>query len=329
MKPLISVIIPIYNSEKYFDRCLESILNQTYQNMQILLINDGSSDNSAILCDTVAMKDKRIKVIHQINKGVSSARNRGLDVAEGEYITFIDSDDWIDRDAIECLYKNLIKNDSDLSIYSFTKDYDNGKRYSNDFTGNIINMNKIQGIKFVFNDDRCQGFVCNKLYKSKIINCKENKIRFNEEITVLEDLYFNIQYINNCNNLTYLDSAKYHYYISGDSTMFSPFNEKKMTSLLALKNIFKILSKLDSDLLNISKGHYIITNLLLLTNIYDSDYSDKKLEYEIYRNIIVNKKYFKSYSNSTLKQKMGFYILCINKNLFKVLVKIVHKKSFN
>lgn len=328
MKPLISVIIPIYNSEKYFDRCLNSILNQTYQNIEILLINDGSIDNSAKLCDMVAMKDKRIKVVHQTNKGVSSARNRGLDIANGEYITFIDSDDWIDRDAIEYLYENLINNNSDLSIYSFNKEYDNKKSYSNDFTENIINMNKKQGIKFVFNDDRCQGFVWNKLYKSKIINYKENKIRFNEDITVLEDLYFNIQYIDKCNKVTYINSAKYHYYISGDSAMFSPFNKKKMSSLLALENILNILTKLDSELVNIAKGHYIVTNLLLLTNIYDSNYNDIKLEKELYRNIKNNKKYFISYRNCNLKQKLGFYILCINKNLFKALVKILHKKSF-
>ena len=102
---LISIIIPIYNVEKYMEKCLNSVVNQTYNNIEIILIDDGSKDKSREICDNYAKKDNRIKVVHKENNGVSSARNTGIDMSKGKYITFIDSDDYIDTDYIETLYK--------------------------------------------------------------------------------------------------------------------------------------------------------------------------------------------------------------------------------
>ena len=100
---LVSIIIPIYNSEKYLKKCIDSILEQKYNNLEIILINDGSTDNSGKICDRLAIEDKRIKVIHKLNEGVSIARNKGLEMAKGEYIFFIDSDDYIDENIISLL----------------------------------------------------------------------------------------------------------------------------------------------------------------------------------------------------------------------------------
>ena len=108
---LVSIIIPIYNSEKYLKKCIDSILEQKYNNLEIILINDGSTDNSGKICDSLAIEDKRIKVIHKLNEGVSIARNKGLEMAKGEYIFFIDSDDYIDE--------NIIKD-----MISYSRDYD-------------------------------------------------------------------------------------------------------------------------------------------------------------------------------------------------------------
>ena len=116
---LISVIIPVYKVEKYLDRCLESIVNQTYKNLEIILIDDGSPDNCPAICDEYAQKDSRIKVIHKANGGVSSARNKGIDVATGDYIGFVDSDDWIEPDMYETLIKNAEQYNSDISRCSY------------------------------------------------------------------------------------------------------------------------------------------------------------------------------------------------------------------
>ncbi len=114
MKPLISIIIPVYNVEQYLHRCVDSVLNQTYKNLEIILVNDGSPDNCPFICDEYAKKDKRIIVVHKENGGLSSARNAGLEIVQGEYISFIDSDDWIHENYIEILYKNLHEKKADI-----------------------------------------------------------------------------------------------------------------------------------------------------------------------------------------------------------------------
>lgn len=114
----ISVIVPIYNVEKYIDKCLKSIVNQTYKNLEILLINDGSTDNSGSICDKWTEFDSRIKVLHCENKGVSTARNRGINIATGKFIAFCDPDDTLDNNFYEQLYKNIIKNNADVSMTS-------------------------------------------------------------------------------------------------------------------------------------------------------------------------------------------------------------------
>ncbi|MBQ4243839.1 MAG: glycosyltransferase, partial [Clostridia bacterium] len=116
---LISVIVPVYKTEKYLDRCVNSIVNQTYKNLEIILVDDGSPDRCPELCDRWAEKDNRIKVIHQENGGMSAARNAGLRIAKGDYIGFVDSDDWIDNDMYEYLYILLINNQADYSTINY------------------------------------------------------------------------------------------------------------------------------------------------------------------------------------------------------------------
>lgn len=114
--PVISIIVPVYNVKKYLERCVDSILNQSLTDFELLLVDDGSNDGSGELCDELAKKDQRIKVIHKQNGGVSDARNKGLSIASGEYVTFIDSDDWIAQDMIERLYKGIVEDGSDISL---------------------------------------------------------------------------------------------------------------------------------------------------------------------------------------------------------------------
>ena len=117
--PLISIIIPVYNVEKYLAKCVESVINQTYKKIQIILIDDGSTDNSGKICDDFKLKDNRIEVIHKKNGGLSDARNAGLKIVKGDYIGFIDSDDYIEKDMYETLLCLLIENNADISIVSF------------------------------------------------------------------------------------------------------------------------------------------------------------------------------------------------------------------
>ena len=121
MDALISVLIPVFNVERYLSRCIESVIKQTYKNIEIILIDDGSKDKSGKICDKYAKKDDRIRVIHKENEGVSVARNLGMDSANGEYIIFVDSDDWIEQQAVELLFSQLSLYDSDLAIGNISK----------------------------------------------------------------------------------------------------------------------------------------------------------------------------------------------------------------
>ena len=170
MNIMISVIVPIYNVEEYLPACIESILNQTYRDLEILLIDDGSTDNSGKICDEYAEKDKRCIVIHQQNKGSSGARNTGLDNAKGEYISFIDGDDYIHPQMLEILYKEIEKENCDFAMISHKKVF-NKLEQNKDIEGNInvIYLNRhvlISGLynKTNFLESDFQA-VWNKLYK--------------------------------------------------------------------------------------------------------------------------------------------------------------------
>ena len=171
--PLISVIVPVYNVEKYLPRCIDSILNQTYKNLEIILVDDGSPDNCPAICDEYATKDSRIKVVHKKNGGLSAARNAGLKVAEGKFVGFVDSDDYIENNMYETLFFNLEKYDADMSICAvktvdeYNHDTTNLKEAYIDLPPVISN---IEGISLL-----CQGagiFIsaCNKLYKKSLFD---------------------------------------------------------------------------------------------------------------------------------------------------------------
>lgn len=169
MEELISVIVPIYNVEKYLNKCIESIINQSYSNLEIILVDDGSKDSSGIMCDSYILKDKRIKVIHKENGGLSDARNVGLDKAKGEYIVFIDSDDWIDEKMIEILYNIIKKNNSDISICDYFLAY-NEEIQTQKEDIEIINLSNIEALKTIYDKDLgvCMIVAWNKLYKRNL-----------------------------------------------------------------------------------------------------------------------------------------------------------------
>ena len=218
---MISIIVPVYNVEKYLDECIQSIVSQSYTDWECILIDDGSTDKSGDICDQWTKQDQRIKVIHQKNQGVSIARNQGIDKAKGEYITFIDSDDWVDSEYLQTLFQPTLKQPTDLVVAGLVHNYNNGstKTYSSCFTGN-----------FELNFHQADYFIelnkCNllyppyiKLYKTELI--KKHKIKFNHEYSYGEDLLFNYQYLEHVNTIACINQAHYHYRILGIGTLSS------------------------------------------------------------------------------------------------------------
>lgn len=200
MDPLISVIIPVYNVEKYLQQCLESVRKQNYKNIEVLMIDDGSRDQSGDICDKMTEKDSRFYVYHQNNQGVSAARNLGLKKASGEYVIFIDSDDWIPANYIESLETN--RNSCELvicSIAGYKKMSSREFSFQNYNDDIFVEWNKI----FILYGPHC------KLYDYNII--KQYKISFPLQISYGEDLIFNYKYMEYINKIKYIDTTHYYY----------------------------------------------------------------------------------------------------------------------
>jgi len=237
--PLISIIIPVYNVEKYLNECIESVINQTYVNLEIILVDDGSPDNCPQICDNWMQKDSRIKAIHKKNGGLSDARNAGLDIVTGEYIFFIDSDDFIDSNTIQDLYKLIIKTDSDIACGSIYK-YLNGE--TRPVFNSIINTERdvfsgIEQLNNMLNSDT-DCAVWNKLFKREIIKGHRFiKGRYNEDIIFLFPLYAR------CNRIVYTN-RRYYYYRDTAGSVTNKFSEKTVHALINLHEMVKMTSEL-------------------------------------------------------------------------------------
>lgn len=162
--PKFSIIVPVYKVEQYLDRCIQSILKQTFTDFEVILVDDGSPDNSGLICDSYAAKDDRLVVLHQKNQGVSAARNNALDIARGEYICFVDSDDWIEQEMLAEIEADIANTSSDVVIWGVKNIYNN-RIYEDNI---IINGKNTEIIKEALIVDELQAYAWNKCYKRSI-----------------------------------------------------------------------------------------------------------------------------------------------------------------
>ena len=209
---LISIVVPIYNCEKYLERCIGSLINQTYTNIEIILINDGSEDKSKEVCEKFAETDDRIKIINIENGGVSNARNIGIKCAKGKYIGFIDADDWIEYDMYEKMYNNMINNNANFSICEKIREEENEKNNNiHIIKDNIKILEKGEAINKSFEDcDKSYGgYVFNKLFNKEFII--EKKITFDTKIKISEDSLFVLEYMIKYENLITVYNTKRYY----------------------------------------------------------------------------------------------------------------------
>lgn len=216
---MISIIVPVYNSGKYLDYCLGSIYRQNYQDWECILINDGSTDDSGLICDCWSKKDSRIRVFHQSNSGVSIARNNGISHARGEYITFVDSDDWINDNYLSILIAN--GGGCDLIVSGIIDQYPGGKSItSKPSISEIINISRSCVDTFIdlLKKNLLYG-PTNKLYKSDII--RKYGINFPEGCSLGEDLVFNFKYLNYVGSIETISEACYNYRKSQSGSLFT------------------------------------------------------------------------------------------------------------
>lgn len=232
-KELISVIVPIFNVEKYLKKCIDSIINQTYKNLEIILVDDGSTDNSPNICDEYIKKDSRVKVVHKENGGLSSARNVGLDLAKGELIAFVDSDDYIELEMYEKLKSNMDKYDSDIAICQF-------KKISKYFLKKVIGVNDemiYEGKDIFLHMGEIKAIAWNKLYRKQLFkNIKYPEGRLFEDMFVLCDI------LNNAKRVSVLNEPLYNYTLRKSSISRS-YDEKHLDMIDAFDSRINFFEK--------------------------------------------------------------------------------------
>lgn len=207
---LITVIISVYNVENNISHCIESVLKQTYKSLEILIIDDGSTDNSYNICQKYADKDKRIKVIHQTNQGIATVRNAGIKLAKGNYIFWIDSDDYIKENIIEKLYENLIKCDADISICDFIKGSETDYIFqdSNDIAVECFDNKR--GLELIYKNDH-YSFIMAASWAKLIKKDLYNGLQYPDG-KIFEDIYMSHHLINKCKKIVFTNEVMYYYY---------------------------------------------------------------------------------------------------------------------
>lgn len=226
MASRISVIVPIYKVESYLNRCVESIVNQTYQNLEIILVDDGSPDNCPQMCDDWAKKDSRIKVIHKINGGLSDARNAGMKIAEGKYISFIDSDDFVALDFFETLLAVMEDENSDIAECSVVKFYEDDRfeEYLDDLT--ITSFETEAGLSGLIAENPFHQHVWNKLYKTELVKDIPYAVG-----KLNEDEFWTYQVFGKAKKVSKINKTMYYYFQRSSSIMGESYNIRRLDAL--------------------------------------------------------------------------------------------------
>lgn len=223
-KVKVSVIVPVYNVEKYLARCVNSLLGQTLHDIEIILVDDGSPDRCPLMCDAYAEEDKRIKVIHKENGGLGYARNSGIDAATGEYVAFLDSDDYVDKDTYEWLYGQAMKTDADGIFYDYETFDGNGKVLGHHSGRDVVLYETQESVKQLMldmigtlpherKDRNVQMSSCTAFYKRSVV--EDYNVRFlSEREYISEDLLFNMDFLVHASNVVRTDCSFYHYYMN-------------------------------------------------------------------------------------------------------------------
>ncbi len=267
---LISVILPIYNVEKFLENCIESIINQTYKNLEIILVNDGSTDESGKICDKFKKKDKRIKVIHKRNGGLSDARNAGMKISKGKYITFVDSDDLVHKQYIETLWNLIVNNKADISMCDYksvNENFSYDEKADENLDSSIYVLDRLECIKKMYIEGKhgLEFLAWGKLYRKSLFT--KNNIKYPKG-KIHEDTFTTYKLIYYSEKIVFKDECLYFYRIRTGSIMNSIFNLKKLDKLEAIEQTceFFTINK-EKELLSLAFNDYMKNCIKLFHDI--------------------------------------------------------------
>lgn len=238
MRPLISIIIPIYKVEQYLDRCVQSIVDQTYENLEIILVDDGSPDNCPAICNTWAAKDSRIQVVHKANGGLSDARNSGLAIATGEYISFIDSDDWVEPCFIQTLYEAMTQIGADIAECATAYVDESGEVLRQRNAAPTAQIDRMEALRRLVLEDGIYQTVWNKLYRRELITDIPFAVG-----KLNEDEFWTYQVLDRIEKLALVPEPLYHYLQRGGSIIGTGYNIRRLDGLEARFQRMEYLQK--------------------------------------------------------------------------------------
>lgn len=303
--PLVSVIIPVYQAEDYIESCINSLVKQSYDDLEIILVDDGSTDSSLNKCQAYAAFSKKIVVLRQNNQGASAARNKGLEYCHGQYIFFMDADDWIVENAISSMVEVMKKNNDLVFFDYYKKDLTNS---TSSFIGKTERLSQEESVKRMLDvqvvDNDINGYLWNKLFVASII--KENNLRFNSKLKMWEDLLFCMQYVNFVNGASYLHEKLYLYTDRNSSSISRAISaEAAYTWIKAGQQVNKIVASKFSKQYEDFNEHLIN---IYMTYIVISIRQDKKIR--DYNELIV----LLRNNRKKLRKKYRLFLLCLKVN---------------
>lgn len=279
MNPLISVIVPVYNIEQYLCRCIDSVLQQSFLDFELILVNDGSTDTSGKICDHYQKKDERVSVIHQKNMGVSCARNSALEICKGNYITFIDGDDWLSLDTFTLVVQSIEKYDPDLVGFGYQIIGD-GQFVEAVFDNSIkvIELDKVQACRHYLKNDL---FYCGSnamVFKRGILD----SIFFRPSLTHGEDYIFAWQAFCKVKNVIFIDSKKY-YYLQRAGSASHDYSEKRFAEIKSRKFVYQYICRSYPEMAEYAFEQYYKVILNMGKNFLNDDTGNKEYFYRIQR----------------------------------------------
>lgn len=290
----VSIIVPVYNVENYILECITSIIEQTYANLEIIIINDGSTDKSKEICESLQKKDERIVFISKHNSGVSDTRNIGINKSTGDYIIFVDSDDYIDKSYIEEMVKWMNEEFIDMTVCNYIEIYKNTVlHHNNDLTDKLVITNK-EAINDIYKLRSFGGYLWNKIFKSEII--KKNNIRFNQEIHMCEDMLFLLKYLSKCNNVRIISKELYFYRMRKSSIVWNKNKIKYKTLYSSYNEMYKIIEKNNVEM---DYFYYMVLN-----SIFSNNFKLIDMQRYLQFNLLTAYDYVSKSKNITNKEKI-------------------------
>ncbi len=314
---LVSIVVPVYNAEDYLESCVDSLISQTYKNIEIILVNDGSTDHSVEICEKYAKMDSRIKVMHKENGGVSSARNTALKEASGDYVCFVDSDDTTNEDMIRILYDTMISKSADIVICSYQLVSEDGLIENVSVTKDVEFTTR-EALKDVLLTKTFTGSPWGKLFKTE----KVKTLSFDEDIFFGEDMLFVVKAIKNAEKIVFIPLPYYNYNIRENSASTSFFNDKRFSDLISRQRIYGEISQMnDRELTEYAHVSIILADIIMLQQLFYEKSIHKKYCKDIEKSVRNNFS-FKFIKILGLKNTIRAISICFSFKLFNILMGI-------